>query len=204
MEDKIKEEFMKEIHNKAEKMYQESLLKIEAEYEKELENISKPLLEAIIQGLEDYQKLETEGKTGSLSYVFISFLRTGILLDSPSYRLDFYDEKNRVSLVECAEEWDFSYIFNYLKDIKIELSKRFDKQSRVPGYELDHIIYDLAEKYKKLSDKKIEPILRLILEQNGISLFGGKSVKIYRGDLFDRITPILQWEQEDIEMQEGK
>lgn len=203
MEDKIKEEFLTAIHNRAEQMYQESLQKIEGEFEEEMANIAAALLEAITQGLESYQKLETEGNVGVLSYVYVSFLRTSILFDVPGYRLDFYDEKNRISLVECAFAWEFNYIFRYLKNIKIELSKLFEKQTRVPGYELDYILYDWAEVYKKLADKKIEPILRFILEQEGVRLLSGKSVKFFRGDFFDRITPILQWDKEYIKMQEG-
>lgn len=195
MEDKIKEEFLNSIRKKSEQMYQESMQRIEAEFSQRLPDIAASLLEVFVQTLKLYHALLAEGKVGELKFIYFSFLRTGIIFDSPNYRLDFYDSKNRASLVECAGMWDFSCIFNYLREIKQELSLIFERQTRVPGWELDNTLHNLANFYRAEADKKIEDVLYSVLEQNGTQLIGDSSVKFFIGELYDRANLILQWDE---------
>ncbi len=191
MIDKIREDFLDDILKTAEQMHQESVKKIEEGFCQELPNIADTLLTSIMSGLEHYHKLALEGHVGTLNYLYFSFLRTSIVFGNANYRLDFYDDRNRISLVECAEKWNFDYIFRHFNNIYNTLNEKFEEQTRVPGYELDYIIYDLAETYKKIADKKIDLVLQYILERDGKSLFGDKYVKFYKGDFLDQAISIV-------------
>lgn len=198
MEDKIKEKFLGEINEIVERMYQESLLDIKEGFDSELLNIAESLLESIENGLAAYSKFEEEGKVGGLNYIYLSFLRASFLADISNYRLDYYDSNNRVSLIECSEMWNFDYIFKYFENIKFEIQKKLEKQTRVQAYETDTIVFEKAEFYKNLADKKIDVVLRCILQRDGERLLGGRIVKFYRGDFFDRVSFMFQWDQDHI------
>lgn len=204
MEDTIKEEFLGEMKEMAEQMHQESLIEIEEGFGSELPNIAKLLLKSIESGLSAYRKFEEDGKVGALNYIYFSFLRTSFFAETSNYRLDFYDSNNRVSLVECSEPWNFDYIFNYFNNIKFEIHKKLENQTRVKAYEADLIVFEKAEVYKKMADKKLDIVLRYIVEQEKERLFGGRTVKFYRGDFFDRITFMFQWDLDHILEPEDK
>lgn len=198
MIDKISKNFLVDILSMAKQMYWESIKEIEETFEQQKSNIAVSMLEAITSGLEQYNKLESEKQVGMLNYIYFSFLRTSVIFNNSHYRLDFYDNRNRFCLIECTEKWNFDFIFSHLKHIYNKLKEKFDRQTRVPGYELNNIIYDLAEEYRKVADKKIGLVMRFIIEQNGKTLFGEKKIKLFTGDYFDWAIPIFEYDQGDI------
>lgn len=198
MNDKISKDFLVDILSLAKQMYQKSIKEIEETFEQQKSNIAVSMLKSITSGLEHYNKLELKNEVGMLNYIYFSFLRTSIIFNNSDYRLDFYDDRNRICLIECTEKWNFDFIFSHLKHIYNKLKEKFDSQTKVPGYELDDIIYNLAEEYRKLADKKIVLVMQFIIEQNGNILFGEKKIKFFTGDYFDWAILIFEYNQEDI------
>ncbi|MCI9584316.1 hypothetical protein D3Z50_03545 [Clostridiaceae bacterium] len=189
--DKIRENFMAKVFKTAETMYTESIGQIEEEFIQKESEIARSFAIPLFDGLKRYASLEREKAVGELKYIYVSFLRTSIIAGSPNYRLDFYDDRNRCSLIECSEEWNFNYIFDFLKHIDNSLKKMFKEQTRVPEYELDNIIFELAEHYRKISDKKIDSVIKYMIENREEHIAFNHTVKIYIGDFLDKVSFVL-------------
>jgi len=80
-----------------------------------------------------FQLMQFSRLKGDLSYVCISFLRTGVLLNSAWFQLDFLDKKGWGNIEECSVEWDINPVstviyshINYL-DNSVQSAEQKDK-----------------------------------------------------------------------------
>lgn len=205
MRDKISEDFLNKLKRAAGTLCDNGLKEIEANFEENLTKIGEGLAETIKKGVEQYQKRKAKGEVGSLNYVYFSYLRTSILCGSPDYRLDFYEEDDRSSLTECAVPWNFSYVFDHFERLKKELRLIHNSPNRVPGYELDDILYKKAELFKREAEEKLAIVLCFVLENHGTQLLEGEQVKFYVGEFLDEASLVFYWNGDAIEtFEEGK
>ena len=204
MEDKIRLGFLSQINQMAEEMIQERFHMIELDFEKVLPAIVKELADQISPVMEQYKAQQEGEENGSLRWVYLSFLRSSVLDGAPCYRIDFYDERDQISEQECAGGWDFEYMFQHLKDIYHQLQIEFSQQSRVKMYELDAVVYYLAERFQKEAEKLIPEIVRSFMEEYGTDFFGEEPIKFRLGELFDKSELIAEWKPAGQEMDEGE
>lgn len=73
-------------------------------------NDRKPALRAELLALikrikAKFDELQRSQQVKEAEYIQFSFLRTGVLLRNPWYRIDIYDKDWRISEVECDEKW---------------------------------------------------------------------------------------------------
>lgn len=193
--DKLRAEFLLKIHKTAQQHFEESM-DIWDQKKKELVSRAQDSLGNSLEALcKKYKCLQEEGKTGELRYVYLSFLRSGILCHTPWYRLDAYDSRDCISDVECTESWDFLDISHCLYSGAEKLKAEFHKQSRVKEYELDEIIFQLAEKFHQKTKGIFCEILEAILKEKGTMLLEDCCVDFMMGELFDKSEFLLGWNQ---------
>lgn len=204
MEDKIRLDFLSRINQMAEEMLQERLRMIGAGFEKAIPLSIEKLADQIAPILKLYKEQQAAGVNGDLRWVYFSFLRSSALDETPIYRIDLYDERDQFSEQECTGTWEFEYLFQHLKEIRRQLQAEFASQSRVKAYELDTVVYYLAEQFKKEAEKLIPDILKSFLETSGGEFFAEETVKFRLGELFDKSELIAEWKPAGQEMDEGE
>lgn len=133
-----------------------------------------------------YRRLEEQAMTGAVREIYLSFMRTSILLDMSPYRIDLYDERGRRSTVECAGGWDFRLVYGHFREMKAELEQRFGRQTRVRGYVLDGMLYDLGDRFHRVACELIPGMIAglggRIREIEGLE----GDVRVYLGEFLDR------------------
>ncbi len=105
--------------------------KIENEFELHFFEISKSLEKELNNIYSQYEKLKKAGKVGKLEWIYSSFLYTSFLDHSPSYQIDFYDSKDRISEIECTGTWDFKFIYDCYYHVEQELLEELNRQTRL-------------------------------------------------------------------------
>ncbi len=194
-EDKMRAEFLLKIHKMAQQHFKESVDIWMPQRDLLVSRAQVSLGKSLDLLCEKYKLLQEKEETEELRYVYLSFLRTSILCHTPWYRLDAYDSRDCISDVECGESWDFSEVSSRFYSGMEILQAEFAKQSRVKEYELDGIIYQLAEQYQQEYKDMFTEILEQILKEKEKKLLGEKRVDFMMGELFGRTDFLLGWDQ---------
>lgn len=186
MEDVIARRFLADIEAFANERSERCAERIRAEYAAGCTEAGESLLTCLKDLAGRYRQLEGQAATGAVREVYLSFMRTSILLDLPPYRIDLYDERGRKSLVECADRWDFVLVYRHFRELKAELTQRFERQTRVRGYVLDGMLYDLGDRFHQVACELLPGVIAglgtRIREIEGL----GGDVRVYLGEFLDR------------------
>lgn len=197
--DVIKEEFLTEMRD----FMDERCRKVSSELEHGLDIHLPELIEALQKCinplLTEFFNAEKKGAHGALTWVYFSYLRSGVLTHTECIQVDCYDEKNRISDIETAKKWNFFYVWDPFYAICREMKKEFEYQTRIKEYELDLLIFDLAESFYNLTKSFFGVILEKWLEEYGAALLAGKCVNFMMGEYMDRAEFVLRWNNTHIE-----
>lgn len=75
--------------------------------------ITERLRDSISKLCQEASQQQAAGDKGPAAYLAISFLRTNILDDCFSYRLDLYDEKFYLDRTECTGYFEMDFVWQY-------------------------------------------------------------------------------------------
>lgn len=182
----LKREVFAEIQEIAEEVRNRYLLQIKEEFPQYFPEARKELWEKINLVYSAYQLQEKAGQVKSLEWVYISFLRTGLLDGSPCYRIDFYDAEGYVSEIECAEKWNFHYAFDYYYKAKQGIMERLNRQTRLKAYEIRDILQSLSDSFRELSDSLIAQLIHSMCSDFAGIASKEHRLKIMLGDYMDQ------------------
>lgn len=186
MEDVIARRFLADIEAFANERFERYREQIRAEYAAGCMKDGESFLACLEDLAGRYRRLEEQAVTGAVRGIYLSFMRTSILLDVPPYRIDLYDERGRRSVVECAGGWDFGLVYGYFREMKAELEQRFGRQTRVRGYVLDGMLYDLGGRFHRVARELIPGMIAGVGERiREIEGLEG-DVRVYLGEFLDR------------------
>lgn len=102
-----------------------------------------------------YNSMQKDGLKGDLCYIYISFLRSGVLLHDAWFQLDFFDERNWGDLTPCSVDWQTDIISN---EIYSYVNKLYHK--KMTAREKDKLLLQYSEETKD----EIKNILPHILQ----------------------------------------
>lgn len=192
--DSIRTEFLSNCFQMTEQCYQESKMLLEENRRQILLKTVKEIKKTMEILVKQYEDKKASGEIGELKYVFFSFLRTGIVRTGTWYRVDYYDMRERISLVECGSKLELSEILSPWYESTYKLRKIFGKQTRVKEYELDYMLYQMAERYQPLVACLLEDAVRESLNERGRTWFGEERVEFWQGEYMDKARCFYCWE----------
>lgn len=178
----VVEEFIEKFENGIDLRFsqmKDKCLKHEDEIIGEMKHSFLELFEQINQR---YQELD-------IRYIYISFLRTAFLNKTAMYRIDFYDQADRLSAMECAVYWDCKEISDVFYSILDELKDIFKRQSKLKGYVLEERIVELAEEVCSFTKPFIEKAILQLLEENA-NLWNREMPAFFIGEYMDKIEKV--------------
>lgn len=195
----LKEDFLERIHKLADKRFKEAALELRLQFEDSLPEIVLSFHKSMGAMQEKFSRLEKNGENDSLSWVYISYLRSGILTHGTCFQIDGYDCRNRISSVECSLLWEYSYIWVAYYSVCNEVAKEFERQTAVKKYELDFLLFELAERFYNIAQEQFPAIVKKWLKEYGDQSINGQKVTFMVGEFLSQAKFILLWNNDHIE-----
>lgn len=183
--EKLKKEEYIQIQEMAEDIVCASSAQIEKEFPQYFAEAGKSLWYEIKAVHEKYIKLEKENQVKELEWIYLSFLRTGLLDGSPCYRIDLYDLEGCISEVVCTGNWDFHYVFDFYYRAEKEIMDRLKRQTRLSYCEIEDILWNLLDFFRKTSDRLIKQMIHDMHSDFEEIMSGGHAISIMLGDYLD-------------------
>lgn len=141
---------------------------------------------------DQYRDLEQDRQTGPLEWIYLSFLRTGLLDGSPCYRIDLYDARERISDVECTGSWSFSCIFDRYRKVKDRMQERMNQQTYLSHGECVKLLEELADAFRGLADARIPGLIRGMQPELSERLSNGHTIRIMLGEFLDQAELVTE------------
>lgn len=189
--EKIHLELLTQLSNASETLLQAELKNILKEHGKLIIENAESIAKTIDQGMKIYRGLQEKGLVGDICFLYFSFLFTGVLENKIKYRIDFYDENDRVSDIECFINWEFLEFSTCLNKIHKYLEDEFNTRGKEWSFEVDSILYTTALSLRSLSDHLLVKIWEEILTRKSWEWYSREKVKIMVGELFDEAKLII-------------
>lgn len=196
--DKICLEFLSRFRQKAERCFQGSRRELKEKEQETVRETAKELEQVIGVLLALYEEMREEGETGEPEYIYLSFLRTGILDGGSWYRLDLYDARDRISETECSDSLKLSRILKPMQEGMQRLREEWGEQAKVNLCEWDAMAYQLAERYKPLVEDVLGRAVVELLKKRGEEWFGEQTMEFWIGEFLDRSKRVCRWENGQI------
>ncbi|ANF97265.1 hypothetical protein [Paenibacillus bovis] len=138
---------------------------IEKNYEEHKEHIEQGLIDALREACRRAGELQSAGQKGPIRYMYISLLRTAIMNNQPTYRIDCYDERWFLDHVECTVHWDATFTFQPLFDRMKQLDElRRPYGRRITVMDIEKIQQIEAVKYHTLTVEFIKSMMPVWVE----------------------------------------
>lgn len=184
-EEKLKQDTLSKMQKLAEETGNSYREEIQRTFPQYIHEAKTALMRELKSIYEKYKKLETEGKTGSLEWIYFSFLRTSLLDSFPCYRIDFYDGRGCISEEECAGTWNHYYTFDNYYRLKQQILDVAKQQTRLTPYEIDDVLDDVSEAFRNLADDQLRQLIGFLHSEIASMVHDGSSLKIMLGEYLD-------------------
>lgn len=146
---------------------EQGITRIDERYKNDKEYIEGELIASFQQLCKRAITLQSHGKKGHIKYIYISFLRTSIMDNTCTYRLDAYDEKWFLDKEECYSLWTPNFIYDSLFNHMEKLEEKVKHYGRaITLMDIEKIKFFEAEKYHILTLEFVREILPRLLESS--------------------------------------
>lgn len=193
MFDELEQQFLDSVFQIQEQETEKAINEIEGQLLLQREAIAESFCDCLLALYQTYARLQEEKKTNSVKYLYISFLRSSAINGMPWYRLDFYDERGRASLTECAVIWDFTILSEAFEKIIGTLTDLFEKQNRVNIYRLEEMKLKTAESLNRNAHGLFVLLMQSVFALNAEleTLFKKGDGPIFLGEFMDHAEELL-------------
>lgn len=171
-----------------EKLIDDGKKKLRAEWEAASGLLSDQLYAILVQLYKAYQPLRDEKLVGEPAYLYISYLRSGVLLHTPYYRIDLYDENGRISEVECSAGWESAPMREIARAGEETLAANFSRQSSAGMFCCEEMTLRLADELHRQCTALMPKILEALGARKQ-KIFPA-ILRVYMGEFLDEAQEI--------------
>lgn len=148
--------------------WQYDLLLIDERYTQQKDRIEQGLCAAFDAVCTQAATQQEQGEKGEVHSLYFSLLRTGIMENRASYRLDAYDQNWFLDPIECATVWTADFLFDPLFHRIAELEEKKRAYARlVTSMDIEQIKQIEAKKYHLLTVEFIKSQVPALRETSG-------------------------------------
>lgn len=184
MSENLKKKFLYELQDMIDQELQNASNQIRDKFDENKATVADELSVILHQTSNHYRKLFAEGRVGQLYSIYFSFLRSSMLDDYPAYRIDFYDETDCLSMIECSEMWAFSFVFSHFEKIKNKVQTSLQSQNKVKAYEADCFIFALYQQFHRIAQSLLPELFSMTVAM-GTGIDNVAAIEVRMGELFD-------------------
>lgn len=174
----------------AEEMLKQYKEEITAEWDQTQKLVLAEISEKIKTAKTKFNQLQIDRQVGEPEYVQLSFLRSGVLLQSPWYRIDLHDKNWQISEIECCEKWQPVFLDEKLRKAQQVFEENFTKQSAAGMYCCEQILLQMAEELH-IHLLSLLPELFEQMSAQYLYIFA-EPVSVYCGEFLDKSEKVFQ------------
>lgn len=135
-----------------------------------------------------YADLQRDRQVGDVKYVQFSFLRTGVLLNGPWYRIDLYDENWRIAEVECGISWQPTFLVEPFQETAKALEENF-KKVRIARHHYQSMVLKAAKELHLFLTSLLAELFAAKAEEQSPVFF--QAIDVYCGEFLDECQQIF-------------
>lgn len=195
-----KQEILKEFNEKyiADRWVNE-FVRIDERYKNNAASIEKYIFSKFDSACGNAVSLQERGLKGEIKFINFSVLRTDILENKGSFRIDLYDEKWFLDKEECSENIDLDFIYSSLFKHMKELKKEKNEYGRnITDMDIEDIKLIEAEKYNILAVEYLKSVIEKMMEVPCYKqMKKSEDIKIMAGEYMDASEIIYPKQEEN-------
>lgn len=174
----------------AEEMLKQDKEEITAAWDQTQKIVLAEISEKIKTAKTKFSQLQIDQQVGEPEYVQLSFLRSGVLLQDPWYRIDLHDKNWQISEIECCEKWMPAFLDEKLRKAEQVLAENFKKQSAAGMYHCEQILLQMAEELHLLFLSLLPELFEQMSAQY-LYIFS-EPISVYCGEFLDKSEKVFQ------------
>lgn len=174
--------------------WQYDLIEIDQRYNEQKDHIESSFCEAFDELCTQAFMQQQQGSKGEIHTIYVSYLRTGIMENCATYRIDAYDENWFLDRTECSVLWDADFIFAPLFERVKKLEKIKSAYARkITSMDIERIKQMEAIKYHLLAVEFMRSMVPVLLESPGYrQMTKSPKICLFAGEYRDQCEVLYQ------------
>lgn len=187
------------------RFYEESS-KIYEEFESKRELIKEKVLSKFKEGCEKALNLQNEGIKGEIKYIYFSYLRTSIMENKSTYRMDFFDDGWFMDKEECSINFNMDFIYKPLFKHMEELNEHKSEYGRtITEMDIEKIKLKEADRYNKIALRILDSFTDDFINCNEYKeMKKSEEIHIFAGEYMDQVRVLYESAAENNKQSSGE
>lgn len=182
--------------------FYENSLKIYEDFENQKKIINEDILSKFKEGCRKALEFQKSGLKGEIKYIYFSYLRTSIMEDKSTYRIDFFNDKWFMDKEECSMDFnmDFVYkpLFNHMEELNI---KKSEYGRTITEMDIEKIKLKEADRYNSIALNILNNMVEEFINSNEYKeMKKCDEIHIFAGEYMDEVRTLYEGSSEKKEI----
>lgn len=177
-----------------ENRFYEEISKIYEEFENKRDLIKEDILSKFKEGCIKALELQKKDLKGKIKYIYFSYLRTSIVEDKSTYRIDFFDDKWFMDKEECSVDFNMDFIykplFNHIEELK---EKKSEYGRTITDMDIEKIKLKEADKYNNIALRILDGLTDDFISCDEYKeMSRSEEIHIFAGEYMDKVRVLYE------------
>lgn len=175
------------------RFYEESS-KIYDDFENRKDIIKSTIISQFKDGCKKALELQNEGIKQNIKFIYISYLRTSIMDNKSTYRIDFFDNRWFMDKEECSIDLNMDFIYEPLFKHMEELNEKKSEYGRtITEMDIEKIKMKESEKYNKIALNILDGILEDFINTDEYQeMKKDEEIRVFAGEYMDKVMVLYE------------
>lgn len=175
------------------RFYEESS-KIYDDFENRKDIIKSTIISQFKEGCKNALELQNEGIKQNIKFIYISYLRTSIMDNKSTYRIDFFDNRWFMDKEECSIDLNMDFIYEPLFKHMEELNEKKSEYGRtITEMDIEKIKMKESEKYNKIALNILDGILEDFINTDEYQeMKKNEEIRVFAGEYMDKVMVLYE------------
>ena len=189
--EKVLDEFKRKY---VEGYFYEEASKIYEYFEENKDSIKKKMLISFREGCKKALELQNEGIKQNIKFIYISYLRTSIMDNKSTYRIDFLDNRWFMDKEECSIDLNMDFIYEPLFKHMEELNeKKSEYGCTITEMDIEKIKMKESEKYNKIALNILDGMIEDFISTDEYQeMKKDEEIRVFAGEYMDKVMVLYE------------
>ena len=189
--EKVLDEFKRKY---VEGCFYEEASKIYEYFEENKDSIKKEILVSFREGCKKALEFQDTGVKGEVKFIYISYLRTSIMENKSTYRIDFFDDRWFMDKEECSVDLNMDFIYDQLFKHMEELNEKKSEYGRtITEMDIEKIKMKESEKYNKIALNILDGMVEDFIDCDEYKeMKKSDEIRIFAGEYMDTVRVLYE------------
>ena len=174
--------------------FYEEASKIYEYFEENKDSIKKEILISFREGCKKALELQNEGIKQNIKFIYISYLRTSIMDNKSTYRIDFFDNRWFMDKEECSIDLNMDFIYEPLFKHMEELNeKKSEYGCTITEMDIEKIKMKESEKYTKIALNILGGMIEDFINTDEYQeMKKDEEIRVFAGEYMDKVMVLYE------------